>query len=119
MNKNRILVRNANIVDPYQNREWQADILVEDGVIAACETKLDVAKDSLDKLIDADNKLVMPSFIDSNVHLREPGFERKATFVSELAAAASAGVGHLLCVPTCQPTIDSPALAQSIIEKAK
>ena len=39
--------------------------------------------------------LIIPSFVDVHVHLREPGFFYKETIHTGSKAAASAGYGHL------------------------
>lgn len=122
MTQEKLHIKNVWIIDPYQNKEGKGDVYIENGLVKNCifEQETKPAAEFRDaRVIDATDRILMPSIVDSNVHLREPGFERKATIKSELNAAVSAGVGHVICVPTCKPTIDSPALAQSIIEKAK
>jgi dihydroorotase len=124
-----ILIRNAHIVDPYNSFEGNSDVYISKGRIVFCSgfsqksefsSADSFTTDSFtaDLEIDATGKFLLPSLVDTNVHLREPGFERKATIESELSAAVSAGIGHLACLPTCEPTIDTASLAKSIIDKA-
>lgn len=121
---NNILIKNIRVIDPYQNFDGSGDIFISDGRIVTCpiqtaENKTaDFSTKKIDKEIDGKGKVLFPSLIDTNVHLREPGFQRKASMQSELKAAASAGIGHLACLPTCEPTIDTASLAKSIIEKS-
>ena len=127
--KQHILIRNANIVDPYNSFEGQGDVYISKGRIVYCsafsKTEASSTNESFstsaftaDIEIDATGKYLLPSLVDTNVHLREPGFERKANIKSELSAAAASGIGHLACLPTCEPTIDTASLAKSIIDKA-
>jgi dihydroorotase len=72
-----------------------------------------------DRVIDAVNQIVCPGFIDLSTRLREPGQTRKATFKSETAAAASAGVTTMCLHPDTQPAIDTPAVAELVKELAE
>ncbi len=65
-------------------------------------------------MIDAKGKIVCPGFIDLSTRLREPGQSRKATFSSETAAAASAGITAMCLQPDTQPVIDTPAVVELI-----
>lgn len=114
--KQNILIRGARVVDPYNNLDKIGNVYISNGIILSCDAE--PKSFSIDREIDASNKVLMPSIVDTNVHLREPGFERKANIKSELNAAAAAGIGHLACLPTCEPTIDTASLAKSIIYKA-
>ncbi len=120
MNKLSIAIQNVRLIDPYQNLDQQAHVLIENkhiqSIVPANKNSSDI---KADKLIDGKNKFLMPSIVDTNTHLREPGFERKATLSSELKAAVSAGIGHVACLPSCIPCIDTPALSASLIDKAR
>jgi dihydroorotase len=120
MSQTSLLIHNVRLVDPYQNRDEEVHLLVNKGQVEKIiDAKQDFKNLKAENLIDGKNKILMPSLVDTNAHLREPGYERKATLESELIAAAAAGIGHLACLPTCKPCIDSPSLAKSLIEKAK
>ena len=116
--KQNILIRGARVIDPYNNLDNISDIYISNGIVISGPGEPEPKSFSADKEIDSANKILMPSIVDTNVHLREPGFERKASIKSELKAAAASGIGHLACLPTCEPTIDTASLAKSIIHKA-
>ena len=116
-----IRIKNIRVVDPYQNFDGSGDIIISKGLIVASPTDVKASASDISKIdneIDGTSKILFPSLVDTNVHLREPGFERKANIESELKAAVSAGIGHLACLPTCEPTIDTASLAKSIIQKS-
>lgn len=51
--------------------------------------------------------LIIPSFVDVHVHLREPGFFYKETIHTGSKAAASAGYGHIFSMPNLDPVPDT------------
>ena len=67
-----ILLKNGHVVDPAQNLNGTADILIEGQTIQAVGQNLEAPGA---QIIDLQGKVVMPGFIDLHVHLREPGRE--------------------------------------------
>ncbi len=115
-----ILIKNLRVVDPYQGYDQTGDLVLQNGrILANPKESTDLNQISFQEEIDAKGLIALPSLVDTNVHLREPGFERKASIQSELKAAAASGIGHLACVPSCEPTIDTASLAKSIIHKSQ
>ena len=53
-----------------------------------------------------------------NVALREPGYSRKGSIVSETRAAAAGGVTSLCCPPKTKPVLDTSAVAELILDRA-
>lgn len=58
-------------------------------------------------LPDDPSFLIIPSFTDVHVHLREPGFFYKETIRSGTIAAAASGYGHIFSMPNLDPVPDS------------
>ena len=71
-----------------------------------------------DREIDATGKIVCPGLVDLSAKLCEPGEEHKATIASEVYAASAAGVTALCCPPDTIPIIDTPAVAELIVQRA-
>ncbi len=77
----------------------QRNILLENGRIA----KITSDKISCKKNIDARGMWVLPGFIDSHVHFREPGLTQKGNFLTESSAAVKGGITTVLDMPNTRP----------------
>ncbi|HLH63397.1 MAG TPA: dihydroorotase family protein [Ktedonobacteraceae bacterium] len=60
-----------------------------------------------ERSINAAGRLVLPGFIDSHVHFREPGATHKEDFASGTRAALAGGVTTILDMPNTQPPTDN------------
>ncbi|MBQ9536559.1 MAG: dihydroorotase [Desulfovibrionaceae bacterium] len=69
-------------------------------------------------LFDATGLVLMPSFIDAHVHLREPGFEYKETIESGLTAALYGGFGQVMCMANTNPVNDTAAVTSFMLQQA-
>jgi dihydroorotase len=69
--------------------------------------------------IDAKGLVAAPGLVDLNVALREPGYSRKGSIASETRAAAAGGVTSLCCPPQTKPVLDTSAVAELILDRAR
>lgn len=112
-----LFIENGRVVDPAQNIDKIANLLIVDGKIAG----IDVAPDAVPvdaRRFDATDKIVAPGLIDLHVHLREPGGEGAETVATGTAAALAGGFASIACPPNTDPPIDSPATVALIRELA-
>lgn len=66
-----------------------------------------------EEIIDASGRVVLPGFIDSHVHFREPGGTHKEDFLTGTLAALAGGVTTILDMPNTQPpTVSRDRLAE-------
>jgi dihydroorotase len=113
----KVLIKNGRVIDPANNLDGVADILVENSSIVKVAQNI---KADAEMVIDATDKIVMPGIVDIHVHLREPGREDKETIASGTAAAAKGAVTSVLAMPNTLTPIDCPenvALLKGIIRK--
>ncbi|MBE76988.1 MAG: dihydroorotase [Candidatus Marinimicrobia bacterium] len=112
----KLLLQNADILDPINKTNKKGDVLLVNGVIADIG-KFESPKDI--KTIDCVGLTLTQGFCDLHVHFREPGNEDKETLESGSKAALAGGFTRVCTMPNTAPPIDSPESISYIIEKAK
>ena len=112
------LIKNAQIVD--KDRQIHGDILVENGIITKIGTNIPLPEnDETTQTIDAENKTVMPAFVDLHAHFRDPGYTYKEDLETGSKAAAKGGYTTVNLMANTNPICDSEQKHQDIIERAK
>jgi dihydroorotase len=111
----KLVIRNGRVIDPVSKLDAIADVLIEEGRIAAVGEKLQV---SGAERFDASGLVVAPGFVDMHVHLREPGFEYAETIETGARAAAAGGFTTICCMPNTSPINDNVTVTSYIIERA-
>ena len=111
-----LLIRGGRVIDPANNFDGVADILVVEGKIAAVKPEIKV---SADYEYNAAGKIVTPGLIDMHVHFREPGQESKEDFLSGSKAAVAGGFTTVATMPNTSPVVDNAALVRSMVNRAE
>ena len=111
-----LVIRGGRVIDPANDFDGVADVLIVDGKIAAVAPDI---KSSAEQELDATGKLVVPGLIDMHVHLREPGQEAKEDFVSGSKAAIAGGYTTVATMPNTSPVVDNAALVRSMVKRAE
>ena len=115
-----ILLAGGRVLDPSQNIDRVADVLIVDGKIeligerAANET---TNREGLET-IDCAGLVVSPGFVDVHCHLREPGREEVETIATGACAAAAGGFTAVCAMPNTDPVTDNQAAVGFIIRQA-
>ncbi|MEO5923623.1 MAG: dihydroorotase [Bryobacteraceae bacterium] len=112
----KLLIKNGRVIDPASRHDAIADVLLEDGLIAAVGPNLSAPGADI---FDATGLIVAPGFIDMHVHLREPGFEHAETIESGSRAAAAGGFTSICPMPNTKPVNDNATVTSYIVEKAR
>ena len=89
------------------------DLRVADGVVA----EIGPMGSLVDKgqVLEATDALVLPGFVDIQVHFRTPGGEESEDISSGAAGAALGGVTACVMMPNTVPTIDNPDLVNEVL----
>ena len=109
-----ILIKNVKLVDYKLNKP--GDILIENGIISRIEKNIkreDMAT------IDGKGKTLMPSFIDTHSHFREPGYEYKEDIETGSKAALRGGYTAVLLMGNTKPPASSRKVIEYILNKGK
>lgn len=120
MRQTPLALLDAKLVDPANGTECRGGVLVRDGVIAAWGkdvTRDNVAGDIAMHACGGD--VVAPGLIDMRVFVGEPGAEHRETFATASAAAAAGGVTTIVTLPDTQPPVDSPAVVDFLLRRAR
>ena len=110
-----LLIQNGTVINPADQTETAADVLVEDGIIKKIAPKQKV---KADRVVDATGCYVMPGFIDMHVHLRDPGQEHKETVETGAKAAACGGFTTIVAMPNTKPVVDNADVVHYVHNKA-
>ena len=118
-----ILIRNVNIFDgKSENLASGQDVLIERNLIKKVGKNLNT--ESATKIIDGNNRTLMPGIMDMHVHLsifRPVGVQRDSLSHSEVAALAAARTENMLMagITSVRDTGGSAAYLRRAIDKHK
>jgi dihydroorotase len=116
---NSLLLSGGRVIDPTNNFDARADVLILNGKISAVGKNLSGKAPKEIEIFDAAGKIICPGLIDLHVHLREPGQTAKENLASGTAAAARGGFTSVVCMPNTSPAIDNAGTVALIHERAK
>ena len=106
------------MVDPSARFDGLADVLIQDGKIAALgQEAARMAPPDAERL-EVTGLIVCPGLIDLHVHLRDPGQTAKESIATGTAAAAAGGFTSIVCMPNTSPVIEDAGTVALIREKA-
>lgn len=108
-------IRGARRMDPVSGRDAVSDLWIRAGKIVSGPDAGETETDCL----DAAGYVLVPSFIDLHVHLREPGNEAAETVASGTRAAAAGGFGTVVSMPNTTPPADTPERILEVIAQAR
>lgn len=91
------------------------DILINGRLIQSIGKKL-IAEEKVDRVVDAQNKLVAPGLVDVHVHFRDPGQTYKETVETGSKAAAHGGFTTVGTMPNVDPVPDTPEKLKAMVE---
>lgn len=111
-----IRIRGGRVIDPASGLDAVTDVFIDNGAIVALGRG--PRSFHAEWVVDAKGLVVCPGFVELGAHLREPGFEQKATIASEARAAVASGFTTICCTPDTDPILDTPAVAEHINQRA-
>ena len=112
----KLLLKGGTIIDPTQNYNQVADLLIENGLVSKIGENLSTTGA---EVFDAQGLVIAPGFVDMHVHLREPGLEAKEDIASGTKAAAAGGFTTIACMPNTKPVVDQAIIVSGILHRAQ
>ncbi|MFZ3576535.1 dihydroorotase [Virgibacillus sp. DJP39] len=109
----KLLLKNATRLTE-SNVAENVDILIVDKYIKEISRNI---SDDTAQVVDCENNMVFPGFIDVHIHLREPGGEHKETIESGTKAAARGGFTTVCAMPNTSPVPDSEESVKALLNK--
>jgi dihydroorotase len=113
-----MLIKNAHIIDPSQKLNGTGSLVIDNGIITWLGRKEELPPDNDYNLVEAQDYIACPGFIDLHCHLRDPGFEEKETIATGSQAAAKGGYTTICCMPNTDPAIDNISVVDYVKQKA-
>jgi dihydroorotase len=111
-----LLLKGGRVIDPSRGLDQPADVLIQDGKIAAVGATLGTPADA--EVRDVRGAVVAPGLVDLHVHLREPGNEDVETIASGARAAAAGGFTAVCAMPNTDPVTDNQAAVGFIVRQS-
>ena len=115
MEDNKIIIL-KNGIDVFGNK---IEILINDEIIEKISEKIDESRFKNNenvRIINVEEKLIMPGVIDVHTHMREPGIINKEDFKTGSRACAKAGITTFYDMPNTIPTTTT---LENLLEKKK
>jgi dihydroorotase len=107
-----LLIRGGRVIDPAQDIDKTAGLLIKDGRIAWLGEGEPPTRDYA--VLDANGFIVCPGFIDLHCHLRQPGQEDSETIATGSRAAARGGFSTVCCMPNTNPPVDNEEMVRYV-----
>jgi len=111
-----ILIKGGRVIDPARGINEVTDLLISGKKIAVGKG-LEAPAGA--EVLNAQNLIVCPGFIDLHCHLREPGYEDKETIATGTKAAAKGGFTTVCAMPNTSPPVDNEASVNYVLRKAE
>lgn len=109
-----LLIKNVKVIDAFQN--FFGDVYIENGVIK--EIGKEIEKDEVEILF-GDNLTLMPSFIDTHAHFREPGLTYKEDIETGSMAAVKGGYTAVCLMANTLPICSTKEIVEKVRNRAK
>ena len=111
-----LLLKGGRVIDPSRGFDQPADVLIQDGKIAAVKAGLGAPDGA--EVRDVRGQVVAPGLVDLHVHLREPGNEDVETIATGARAAAAGGFSAVCAMPNTDPVTDNQAAVGFIVRQS-
>lgn len=109
-----LLIKNGRIID--ETQDFKGDIYIKDGLI--CEIAKSIEKDNVETF-DCKGKVVMPAFVDTHAHFRDPGLTWKEDIETGSKAALHGGYTGVCLMANTKPVCSDKETLEYVRNKSK
>lgn len=109
-----ILIKNVRVVD--KNQDSTKDVLILNDRIDKVDTLIEF---DADRTVDATGLVLMPGFVDTHVHFREPGFEYKEDIETGSWSAINGGYTYVNLMANTKPICDNIETLEYVRKRAR
>ena len=109
-----LLIKNAHVVDCSQS--FFGDVYIENGIINEIGKSLD--KEGVE-ILDAKGLTLMPSFVDTHAHFREPGLTHKEDIETASRAALRGGYTGVCLMANTAPICSNKEVLEIVRNRSK
>jgi len=109
-----LLIKNARIIDVTQ--DFIGDIYIKNGLIE--EIGKEIHKDNI-KILNCNGKTLMPAFIDTHTHFRDPGLTWKEDIETGSRSALKGGYTGVCLMANTNPICSSKETLEYVRNKSK
>ena len=106
----KIHIKSGRLIDPSLSLDKITDLFISDNNIVGHHTA--PSGFTADKTIDANQQWVIPGLIDISFNVTS-----NSAITPAARLARKAGITSLCCLPLMQPVVDSPVIAQTILQQ--
>ncbi|MCA9807046.1 MAG: dihydroorotase [Cyanobacteria bacterium HKST-UBA06] len=107
-----MVLTGGRVIDPQNNLDAVADVLVQDGRVTQVGKGLKAKADAVIEL--QPHHWVCPGLIDGRVNFGDPGYSDRETIRTGAASAAVGGITTAILMPTTKPVIDNVATLEYV-----
>lgn len=104
----------TDTVSPYFNTV--KDVFVQDGIIQTISDNINVVADNI---VEEQDIIASPGWIDVFADFADPGFEHKETLETGAAAAVAGGFAQVFIIPNTQPVISTKTGVGYVVQQSK
>lgn len=102
-----------NVLIPHREQWIKRDVIIQKGIYREISESLDERPLNDVRVIQGDERYLLPAFIDPHVHVREPGFDYKEDWLTCSRAALKGGASSIFDMPNNKiPVINYPGVKE-------
>ncbi|MBC7088065.1 MAG: dihydroorotase [Tissierellales bacterium] len=111
----QMLIKNIRLVD--EGKDFFTDVLIINDKIVQLKESIELEDEEV--IINGENLVLMPSFIDLHAHFRDPGYTYKEDILTGSRAAVRGGFTYVNLIANTNPICSNEKIVSYVLEKAR